>query len=144
MFSTMKCLLPLALGLAVAGAGCSSTDDTALPTAPTIQPATMSETFTGTVFAQSSDAHNFIVSATSSVAVTLTSVTPDVPVGLGIGIPSGVSCALSLGERAQVTAQASTTALLKGTVVPGTFCVLVYDAGGIVDPVEYTLTVNHG
>ena len=148
MFSTMKSLLPLtvilAVGLAVSGAACGTTGDPVVPTAPSVSPATVTETFTGTVLTQSSDAHNFIVQVTSPLAVTLTVVTPNVPVGMGIGVPSGLSCSLTLGTGSSLITQASANAQLKGTAIPGTFCVVVYDAGDVMESVEYTVTVHHG
>jgi hypothetical protein len=96
----------------------------------------------GTVF------HDFSVTRTSRVEVTLTSLqSSNAAVGLDLGLPSAVTglvtCAAVLGSGSTVTVRASSTPHITGTILPGTYCVSVYDVGNLTDAVEYTITVAH-
>ena len=145
----MRRFVLLAALLAVSTVGCSQGADQVLST-PTIVPPTTVETFSGTLAPRTSTSattstHPFTVSLTSEVEVTLTSIGPpaDVQVGLGIGLPSGVGCVLTLGEGTFATVQASSTPQIKGTAVPGNLCVTVYDVGNLTQTVSYVVTVAH-
>ena len=137
-------LLAVAAVLALSCTACSG-DAKEIPTAPTISPASISESFSGSLTVLNQNSHNFFVSSAGQLAITLTEVGPpsDVAIGLGLGVPSGFSCALTLGTGTQVTVQASTSAHIKGTAISGTFCVTVYDVGNLTDTVDYTITVAH-
>ena len=127
----------LALPVALTAIGCSGSSSTAT-TAATTQ---TTETFSGSVPVKGSDSHNFSVSASGTVLVTLTVANPaDAVMGVGIGTPSGASCALLVG--ASVKTAAGTTAQLSGLVSPGALCVQVYDVGQ-ASTVSYTVTVTH-
>jgi hypothetical protein len=146
----MRRFVLLAAVLAVSTLGCSQGADQVLST-PTIVPPTKVETFSGTLAPRtisttaSTSTHPFTVSLTSEVEITLTSIGPpaDVQVGLGIGLPSGVGCVLTLGAGTYATVQASSTPQIKGTAVPGNLCVTVYDVGNLTQTVSYVVTVAH-
>jgi hypothetical protein len=112
---------------------------------PTVHPATITDTFTGNVALQASDSHAFVIGLTGKIAITLTNVgpAPTAEVGVGIGIPTGLTCALTLGEGTNAITTAGSTPQISGTILPGTFCVVVYDVGRLTEPVDYTVTVNH-
>lgn len=100
--------------------------------------------FTGTVPVGGSDIHNFtIVLSNGQVNITLTQAGPPstIYMGLGIGTPSGLSCALLSG--ASVATPAGTVAQLVGTAQAGTYCVAVFDAGNQSADVTYSVTVTH-
>ena len=142
----MNLAFSTALLLALLTAGCAgATSPTAPP--PTIAPAAITDTFSGTLVTQTQNSHNFIVSVTGLIAVTLTAAgpLPETPVGIGIGIPSGFGCSLSLGTGSFATVQAASVAQITGTAIPGTFCLSVYDPDPVTseDPVDYTITVAH-
>lgn len=115
------------------------------PTLPPILPATITETFNGTVAVKGIDAHNFKVTAAGKIAITLTSVGPAaVAVGLGLGVPSGLTCVLSLGDTSRVTVEpAPSPPQISGTALTGTFCVAVYDVGNLTGLATYSVTVDH-
>jgi hypothetical protein len=146
----MKRFAPIAfVAAAVTLGGCTQGADRVLST-PTIVPPSTVETFTGTLApstasVRSASPHNFTVTTTSEIEVTLTAVgpPPDVKVGLGIGLPSGVGCVLTLGTGTVATVQAGSTPQIKGTAVPGNLCVSVYDVGTLTQTVSYTVTVAH-
>ena len=139
----MRRLLPAVLSLTVFAASCGSSTDQ-VPSAPTLAPASVVETFTGTLAVMGSNAHNFITHVPGRLTITLTSVGPSpVSVGIGLGVPSGLSCVLSLGAGTTATVQAGATPQISGTVLAGTFCVDIFDTGTLTAPVPYSLTVAH-
>ena len=158
---------------AVMAAGCASQD--AAPTAPaTLAPPSVIETFTGTVIALGSDMHTFSVSQLGEVDITLRSTTLQAtidattgesippadptavpPLTLAIGTPTttifGLQCSpIVFGtQQMLVHTTAGSAAQLKGSALPGTFCVSLSDAAGtagaglLTAPVDYEIVVAH-
>jgi len=141
-------VLLAASSLACGGDSSSST----LPTTPTNA---VSDTLVGTVGAPINStlqtAFNTFNSGAGTVSVTLTSAVESMPdgtklanvvMGVGIGTPSGSSCAL-MSSNAFATAQPSSTVILSGTVAAGTYCVQMSDVTNQLGPVSYAVVVNH-
>jgi hypothetical protein len=147
----MRSLLIGALALSVVAAACAEDDPGIVQ--PDVNPATVTETFTGTLSVQSVSSHSFIISRSGRITVTLTAVSPpptsegpsspEVGVGIGIPNPSGLTCVLNLGDRTTTTTTAASTPQISGIVIPGTFCVAVYDVGKLTEAVDYTVAVAH-
>jgi hypothetical protein len=145
----MRSLLIGALALSVVAAACDDSNPGIVQ--PDVNPATVTETFTGNLSVQSVSSHSFIISRSGRISITLTAVSPpptsEAPsspeVGIGIGIPSGLSCALNLGDKTTVTTTAASTPQISGIVIAGTFCVAVYDVGKLTEAVDYTVDVAH-
>jgi hypothetical protein len=142
---TARAALALACAGALALAACSS-NGAASTTSPSPTPAdaTVSESFSTTVTVGGGVFYSFSIAQYGNVAVTLTGITgPDLPdgltLGVGIGRPSGTSCATS----STVSATAGDTPQLTGVYGPGVFCVRVYDSGTLVGPVAITASVAH-
>ena len=132
--------------LAFVVAACDNSDGGGSATAPTPAAATITETFTGTLAPQTLNPHNFTVAVNGTVVITLTAVGPPatITVGLGLGVPSGGTCSLSLGSGTFGSTQASATPQINFTGVPAaTFCVAIYDVGNLSNPVDYSITVAH-
>src|SRR5215216_3429113 len=143
----MRRLLPgiLLFALVAGVAGCE--DDINTPTNPTTpntptQPTT-TEAFSGTLTRNGASSVTFTVTAGGTVTATLTTLTPDgtVPVGLSLGTWTGSAC--------QVSGISNDTAV-QGTVVTGTvtsaaaLCVRIYDAAEkVTTTMSYTITVVH-
>ena len=131
----------LAAGVAL-GAACGGSTTT--PTAPTAS-ATTTDTFNANVSQTGSVTHNFKVTNSGEVTVTLTSVSPLTTMALGVGIMTsdGTNCVKTLTQNDN--ARANNTAALEGTAVAGNYCVRVYDSGNIPESttVSYTITVLH-
>ncbi len=127
--------LSIAFVVAALAAACGSST-------PVTAPASVTDTFKGTVAPGGSDSHNFTVASFGEVDVTLTAAgpPPTITMGLGVGTPSGGTCTLTGNP---VSASAGTTAQISGTANAGTYCVQVFDAGNQVAPVTYTVTVAH-
>jgi len=121
-------------------AGCNRTSNT---TAATTSTTRTTETFSGTVAVGGSDAHNFAVTATGVIDVTLTAAAPPAAVvmGISIGSPADGKCPALAGGS--TNASAGTTVQLSGLASAGTLCVDVHDAGSQSDTVNYTISVTH-
>jgi hypothetical protein len=135
----MKRILVTVLSVSLLSISCA---DPVTPAAPTVVPATILETFPGTLLALGANEHSFTVNQIGQLQVTLLSVNPSAAVGLGVGTPSAsTGTCLVLNN---MTVVAGPGVQLSGTAtVTGTFCVEVYDVGNLVEPVNYTVTVLH-
>jgi hypothetical protein len=138
----MRYTLLLALPLALFVSGCNKSDDT--PTSPSAPTGPLvSETFAGTVAPLGQSFHPFNVAETSAISLQLTAAGPPSTIYMlmSLGAVSGSSCtALS---NATVLAQASASPQLSGDIDPGSYCVILGDAGNQSETVSYTVIVNH-
>ena len=128
----------LALLVAAFVASACSNDQTTTPIAPSLTPIT--DTFAGTLGINGGNTFQF-VSNRGAVTATLSSVTPDstVVVGLSLGTWNGATCAAVLPND-----QAVQGSIIYGTVnATGTLCVRVYDVGKVVEPLAFEVLVVH-
>jgi hypothetical protein len=133
----MKQLLSTVLGLTLFAAACT---DPVAPPAPTPVSPTITEAFSGTLLQLGSNTHPFTVQQVGGLKISLSDVSPPAAVTFGVGVQSLVSCSLI----SQQVYQPGTTVQLSGTATaPGNFCVMVYDAGTLAEPVTYTVNVLH-
>ena len=144
----MKWPLLAAAVCLLAAVGCSNNDSSGtspaalLASAPTSPLVT--DTFTGTVQAGSSDSHPFTVTANNfQVTLAMTAAGPPATIaeGFGVGQTIGGTCQLLTGGFGTYTA--STTPQLAGTLPSGAYCVMVYDVGNQIGPITYTVVVQH-
>jgi len=134
---------------AVIAAGCGSSNQ---PTAPTETPVLSTETFTGTVQPAGKDSKAFTVTYSSDysdASITLTALTNasgaavQTTMGLAFGtIAFDTSCT----PAAQLTAP--TAAIGQELRTPavfysGKYCVSIFDAGTVTEPLNYSITVKH-
>jgi hypothetical protein len=134
-------VLPALVAVLLATAtGCGS--DTTSPTAAS--PATTTDTFKGTIAQSGTATNSFTVSATGTVTISLTAVSPLATMSLGVGIGTwdGTTCGTSMSSNTD--ARAGKTALA-GTANAGNYCVRVYDSGNVPADwsVDYTVEVVH-
>ena len=133
----MKRIFAAVLGAALFTAACS---DPVAPVTPTPATPTSTDVFSDTLFVRGSNTHQFTVGTIGGVKVSLTSVEPGAAVGLGIGTPSFGSC----NVIDKVEAVAGPSVQLSGTAtIPGSYCVIIYDLGNLVEPAVYTINVLH-
>jgi hypothetical protein len=129
------------LGAALSAAACSNNPST-LPTTPTPTPTIVTDTFNGTLARNGATTFPFSVSSTGAVTATLTTVSDSsILVGMSLGVWNGAasSCSALLSND-----QAAQGATILGTASGiGTLCLRVYDIGRVVDPIDYTVTVQH-
>jgi hypothetical protein len=133
-----------AMGLAVFAAGCflppgptSSSDST--PSAP----ASLTETFSGTLAVRGSSTGTFSVVQSGTVSVTIASLgaPADTTVGVAIGIPTSAGSCSYLVVNA--TAIAGSAAQVSAAEAPGQYCVAIYDVGKLTAAAAFTMTVAH-
>jgi len=143
----MKRLALVVVATMAAACGGASTEPSTIATpAATVT----TETFTGTVQPPINgqgqfDIHTFTVATAGALTVTLTAAGPPPTITMGIGVGSVDSagvCTVLSGAVTQMPA--STTPQLSGTLTnPGTYCVVVYDSGNVLQTVTYSITVVH-
>jgi len=134
-----KRILAGVLGIALACAACA---DPAPPATPTPVVPTLTDTFTGTLTAFSTNSHPFIVNQIGGLKVTLTTVEPRVQLAIGVGTPSTTTgtCAVI---NARTTDPGPTPQLSGNATVTGNFCISVSDVGNVTDTATYTIVVLH-
>jgi hypothetical protein len=139
----MKRVLSLTLGLVLLGAAmaCGGSSNNAVVTAPT--GTLVTETFNGTVQVGGLSSNPFTVTVGGTVNITLIAAGPPatITMGLGVGTPSGATCALLSGGS--TTTVPGTAAQLSGPLAAGSYCVEVIDIGNAAVPIAYTVTVAH-
>jgi hypothetical protein len=117
-----------------------SCGDEAATTSPTSVTSPTTVTWTTLLYAKGAASRTFVASQAGIVTVTLQGAA--VPIGIAVGVPavaSGAGCRAS----ASVTAASSDTPQLTIGVEAGTYCVLVFDVGGIVDSIGFSVTLVH-
>lgn len=114
------------------------------PTSPsnTSSSSSTTDVFSGSLGQNSSIVFTFSVASAGNVAITLTTVSPAAtgPLGLGVGSSSNGTCTITNGTSA---ATAATSPQLSATENPGTYCVMVSDAGSLTATSTVTVTVTH-
>jgi hypothetical protein len=82
----------------------------------------------------------FTVATAGVVYVTLTSVgPPSVPIGVGLGIPSGSACILSVA----IVTEATGAPQVSASVDPGSYCAQVYNVGDVGKSLDFSVTIDH-
>jgi hypothetical protein len=102
----------------------------------------LTDVFSGTLTAQAQNHHEFVVKQAGAVTVVLTNVAPlsTIAMGLAVGTFDGTNCNTVVGTE-NINARVGST--IQGSAGAGNFCVWVYDVGNIVDPIDYTVQINH-
>ena len=124
-------LLPL---VAVLFAGACGNGDSVTGGAP------VTETFTGTLSSMAADTHSVTMAGDGEIDVTLTALSPQSTITVGLGIGQSVS---GVCQFATYVESARVGTLLPTALTAGTYCVAIYDVGNIQGSDSYTLTVTH-
>jgi len=113
---------------------------------PTVAPASISDSYSGTLAIAGSKFYSFTVVENGTVNVTLTSlrgpdITEDMTVDLGLGRPSGFGCTpSSTATVSTLTAAPQMT----GTYAPGVYCVRIADTTGILPAAAaFSISIDH-
>jgi hypothetical protein len=118
------------IALLVGGCGGSSTSPSSTTTVDTVS---------GTLTATGSSTEDVLVGGNGVLLVTITSLSqPNITVGLGLGLPSGSSCAI-----VNFTGTAGVGSALSIPVSQGIWCWSLIDTGSVIGGVDYTVTVSH-
>ena len=130
----------LILCAVLATGACGSSNVT--PTSPTpTPPATVTETFSGTINRNGAMTHAFLAQASGGVTATLAVLAPEnvTSIGVSLGTWNGSACATVIAND-----NAAQGAVVVGlTSSAGNLCVRVYDVGKIGNLASYELTVVH-
>jgi hypothetical protein len=102
---------------------------------------TSTDSFPSLVYPQGVNTHYFGVNRSGTLSVTLSGVSPPVPLGLAIGISGSSSPQCNV--YSSQAADAGGTLDMSAAIDKGIYCVKVYDVGQIADRVRFTLTVVH-
>ena len=108
---------------------------------PTPDPVYTTETVTGSLPLGGYATHAFQVTQSGGLTVALTSLSPQttITVGLGVGRPSGSTCALISSTSSARAGEG----VISGTIGPGSYCVSLYDLGNQQVPNDFVVTLIH-
>ena len=130
-------ILPALFVLASAACGDNLTTTTPTDTTTT----TVTDTFPGSINPNGGATHTFTTARSGSITVTLTALTPDntVTVGLSLGTWNGESCQTVIARDSTMMGNS-----IVGTAsASGSFCVRVYDVGKLTASTSYDVQVVH-
>ena len=123
-------------------AGCSSSNPSTTTTPTTPTPTTVTETFQGTLTPNGAATYYFTATDAGTVTATLTTVSPDstIVLGISLGVWNGTFCTPIIAND-----QAAQGAVITGTLAAAAnLCVHIYDSqGNVVSSEAYTITANH-
>ena len=132
------------MGLAVFAAGCFLPPGPTLPSDSTPSaPASLTETFSGTLAVRGSSTGTFSVVQAGTVSVTINSLgaPADTTVGVAIGVPTTAgTCSYLVVNPAAIAGPAVQTSAAEA---PGQYCAAIYDVGKLTNAAAFTMTVAH-
>jgi hypothetical protein len=140
----MKRLTCLLTGLAVTLAACADDQNAAAPTPTVVNVPVSAESFVGTMALGGSRFYSFSVTREGPVYLTLITLTESgtastAVVSLGLGIPSGTTCAVS----SAATTAAGPTPQVAETRSPGIYCARVSDLGFLTAAADFVINIAH-
>jgi hypothetical protein len=123
----------LLIVVAAVSAACGST--TTSPTSPA-RTSPVTELWAGLIGPGGTASRSFTTGLTGTVTVTL--ITADVPLGIGIGVPRTVNggCRLSVSQEAAAAGVA-----VSAPAAVGEYCVQLFDEGNVVKQSAFTVQV---
>lgn len=98
------------------------------------------ETFTGTLTINGNAATTFTASNSGEYSITLSSLTPSVNVFVGLifGQNSSSGCV-----PVQQNNFATIGVPLTGAIIPGSYCVVIYDVGALTQTEAFSVSISH-
>ena len=142
----MKLFLKLVFLAVLGAAACVAACSKSTPTTPTTPPAapTTSEPFNGILPVGGFKFYSFTIVQNGTVNISLVSVTgngvsPTVTLNLGLGHPAGTDC----NATSVSTSVAATQPQITSVYAPGVWCVKIADAGNLVAPATFLITIDH-
>ncbi len=110
--------------------------------APIVRPRPGTETAASNIFPGGSVERTFEATAPGVARVTLTSLDPNVPVGMGIGVQFTDEDGTECRANRVITTTPSSTPQFTVDVDPGTYCVRIFDLGNFTGMTTFGLTVQ--
>jgi hypothetical protein len=104
----------------------------------------VTESFSGVVNPSGSDIHSFSVNRLGEFSVTVNSITPGgVSFGVGVGQPSGSSCALGPYTTVITAVGVGRSAVTGQIYLQGTYCVLMFDPGPVQSTTPFSVAQSY-
>jgi len=135
------CLLGLLAGVVISTtAACGSNSSTA----PTVEPASTTEVWSGTLAVGASKFYSFSVPLEGTVSVQMKTLTQggaatSESITIGLGGPRGTDCSVS----GSVIASGSDAVLLSGTQAAGVYCIRIWDNAQLTKAAAFSVNINH-
>lgn len=131
--------LSLVLLASLAAWGCGDDSSPTSPTGP--DPVYTTDTYTGTLNAGETGTHPFTARTGGSITITLTALSPNstMLMGIGLGTWNGMACNVTLATSAATQGSAFNASATSA----GNYCVTIYDIGNITEATNYTVTLTH-
>jgi hypothetical protein len=101
------------------------------------------EQFSGTLQAKAANTHNFNVSKTGEFTAKLTAWAPNSQIfaGLALTLANGDgSCTVARQQNNFVLVNAQA---MLDQLIPGKYCIIIFDPGTLTAPQTYTITISH-
>lgn len=140
---------PVLLAAALSSSACGGDTPTSPTTTDTTTTTTVAspvytEDFVATVPVSGSAFYSFSVTQYGTVNATLTGVSgtyvpATVTLGLGLGVPSGETCAAT----SSINTTQGSSAQLSATYQPGVYCVIIADVGNLFSAARVAVTVAY-
>jgi hypothetical protein len=104
----------------------------------------VTEQISGVVNPSSSDNHSFSINRLGEFSITVTSITPGgVSFGVGLGQPSGSSCALGPYTTVITAVGVGRSAVTGQIQIQGTYCVLMFDPGPLQNGTPFSVAQSY-
>jgi hypothetical protein len=137
----------LLVAFALIAGGCDKGATSDPPTTPTPAAPAYTETFAGTLPVGASRFYSFSIAVEGTINATLvdiggSGVGPSTIVDLGIGSPAGVTCTAGR-TPVQANGDAGIARMVSTVQTPGTYCVIISDAGNLAAPATFHVAIEH-
>jgi hypothetical protein len=106
----------------------------------------VTETFTGTVKPQGQDVKAWSTGNSGEYTIKITSLAPNSSAFIGVILAQGLSDGTCSGNLPIIQSNPFATVnapALSNAIIPGNYCVFVYDVGTFTTTETYTMTVSH-
>jgi hypothetical protein len=100
------------------------------------------ETFAGTLVERGSILRTFSVAAAGAATAMINELEPNTAVGLGLGIV-GVNGTCNFKVLNSSAVAGSASRIRMETTQPGQYCVQIHDAGDLMEPARFAITIAH-
>ena len=139
--SIRRPVMACAIAAALVSAGCDSGETPTGPTTPGGNPATVTQTFSGTVTPNGSLHFSFGTGGAGEVRAAITQIAPDENsvLSLSLGVWTGTACQIVI-ENANATRGVQITGNVSQV---GNLCARVADVGKLSAPATFEVTVVH-
>jgi len=134
------CLKLLVVVVALGFWGCNSNTTPTTPTT-TPTPTMTTDTFQGTLNPNGAKTFSFALAAAGAVTATLTTVSPDSTLAIGVALGTWDGAACTIAKADDNAAQGAILTVVASGV--GSVCVRVYDVGNLTADESFVVTVVH-